>query len=68
MSVIEEGQVAFEQLKIKILSTIMLHHPDMSKPFYLQKDSSGVGLAGVLFQYDEDGKMKICIRIFAVEP
>lgn len=54
-----EAQLAFEELKRRFLNTIMLHHPDMSRPFYLQTDSSGVGLAGVLFQYDDKGEMKI---------
>lgn len=54
-----EAQRAFDELKAAFLESIMLHHPDMTKPFYLQTDSSGVGLAGVLYQYDKDGHMRI---------
>lgn len=48
----EKEQEAFENIKNKFIDTIMLHHPDFNKPYYLQTDSSGVGLAGVLYQYD----------------
>lgn len=53
------AQAAFEQLKSRFINTIMLHHPNINKPYFLQTDSSGVGLAGVLYQYDDKGEMKI---------
>lgn len=54
-----EAQWAFDQLKKTFLDTIMLHHPDTTKSYYLQTDSSGVGIAGVLYQYNDQGEMKI---------
>lgn len=54
-----EAQVAFDIIKHNFLETIMLHHPDISKPYYLQTDSSGIGLGGVLYQYDGKDQMKI---------
>lgn len=56
------GQVefeAFENLKRRFLETIMLHHPDFSQPYYVQTDCSGIGLAGVLYQKDEQGNPRI---------
>lgn len=55
----EKEQSAFERIKNEFISTIMLHHPDFHKPYYLQTDCSGIALAGVLYQYDEDQEMKI---------
>ncbi|CAF1039840.1 unnamed protein product, partial [Brachionus calyciflorus] len=34
-------------------------YPDYSKPFHLATDASGVGIAGVLFQYDEQNNEKV---------
>ena len=33
----------------------MLHHPDFSKPFYLNCDASNVSLGAELYQEDEEG-------------
>lgn len=55
----EEEIKAFEKVKELFIRTIQLHHPDVSKPYYLQTDASGVGLAGVLYQQDEEGGIKI---------
>lgn len=50
---------AFQKLKQEFSTTILLSHPDVYKPYYLQTDSSGVGIAGVLYQYDNDNNMRI---------
>lgn len=55
----EELDKAFWNLKQEFSTTILLSHPDVSKPYYLQTDSSGVGIAGVLYQYDEKGEIRI---------
>ncbi|CAG9137414.1 unnamed protein product [Plutella xylostella] len=54
-----EHQEAFEKIKSLFIKTIQFHHPDFSKPYYLQTDSSGIGMAGVLYQKDDEGEMKI---------
>lgn len=48
-------QRAFDNIKNLFIKTIQLHHPDIRKPYYLQTDSSGIGMAGVLYQEDERG-------------
>lgn len=52
-------QLAFDKVKSLFINTIQLHHPDFSKPYYLETDSSGIGLAGVLYQLDDEGEKKI---------
>jgi len=47
---------AFHKLKKLITSPPVLAHPDLSKPFILETDASGVGIGGVLSQIGEDGK------------
>lgn len=52
-------QEAFDRVKRSFIETILLHHPNFEEPYYLQTDSSGVGMAGVLYQVDKQGEMKI---------
>lgn len=52
-------QEAFEQIKSLFIETIELQHPDTHKEYYLQTDSSGVGISGVLYQMGEDGEQRI---------
>lgn len=52
-------QEAFEKVKALFIDTIQLHHPDLTGSYYLQTDSSGIGLAGVLYQIDKNGDTKI---------
>lgn len=54
-----EAQKAFDDIKKSFINTILLHHPNPTKPYYLQTDSSGVGIAGVLYQYNDNGEMQI---------
>lgn len=48
------AQSAFEQLKKALLSARCLYAPDFTKPFILQTDASGDGLAAVLVQRHGD--------------
>jgi hypothetical protein len=43
-------QQSFDSVKKALSATLMLHRPDPSKPFVLQTDASGVGMAAVLYQ------------------
>ncbi|CAK1596618.1 unnamed protein product [Parnassius mnemosyne] len=52
-------QKAFDFIKQQLINTIQLHHPDFNKPYYLQADCSGVGMAGVLYQIDDNNEMRI---------
>ncbi|CAK1582935.1 unnamed protein product [Parnassius mnemosyne] len=52
-------QKAFDFIKQQFINTIQLHHPDFNKPYYLQTDCSGVGMAGVLYQIDDNNEMRI---------
>jgi hypothetical protein len=45
-----EAQKAFEELKQKLTSTLVLSLPDFSKPFVIECDASGVGLGAILMQ------------------
>lgn len=54
-----EEQEAFPKIKDQFINTIALHHPDFSKPYYLQTDCSGLGLAGVLYQIGDGEEIKV---------
>jgi transposase InsO family protein len=43
-------QQAFDNVKKALSSRLLLHRPDPNKPFVLQTDASGVGMAAVLYQ------------------
>ena len=45
----------FQQIKTKFLETVILHHPDFDKPFYLNCDASDISLGSTLYQEDNDG-------------
>lgn len=55
----ESEQEAFDKIKSLFINTVELNHPDFTKPYYLQTDSSGIGLAGFLYQKDNQGEIKI---------
>lgn len=50
---------AFKEIKRNFISTVELSHPDPNSTYYLQTDSSGVGIAGSLYQYDLEGNVKL---------
>uniref|UniRef100_A0A2A4JAD9 RNA-directed DNA polymerase n=1 Tax=Heliothis virescens TaxID=7102 RepID=A0A2A4JAD9_HELVI len=44
----------FEAVKHAFIETVVLIHPDNNRQYYLQTDSSGVGVAGCLYQLDDE--------------
>ncbi|CAJ0927572.1 unnamed protein product [Ranitomeya imitator] len=48
----EEVSRAFSSTKSHFVSTPILHHPDVDKPFIMEVDASSVGAGAVLFQKD----------------
>jgi len=52
----EVQQLAFEQLKPKLASGLIMKLPDMQKDFILRTDTSADGIGAVLLQ-DEDSKL-----------
>lgn len=50
----EKQQVAFNQIKRKLISAPVLHCPDFSQRFEIQTDASNVGLGAVLVQRIND--------------
>lgn len=53
----EEHRNSFEQLKAALLESVVLAHPDFSRPFILSTDASQDGLGAVLSQL-QDGESK----------
>lgn len=49
----EEHRSSFEQLKTALLESVVLAHPDFSRPFILSTDASQDGLGAVLSQVQE---------------
>ncbi|MGP1947444.1 MAG: Ty3/Gypsy family RNase HI domain-containing protein [Arsenophonus sp. NC-PG7-MAG3] len=47
--------MTFNLIKGKFLETIMLHHPNFNKPFFMNCDASNISLGAELYQEDEDG-------------
>ena len=45
----------FQKIKTKFLETVILHHPDFDKPFYLNCDASDISLGSTLYQEDNEG-------------
>lgn len=48
-------QLAFENVKAVLCSAHVLTALDFTKPFKLEIDASGIGIAAVLLQEDEEG-------------
>jgi hypothetical protein len=46
----EAQQKAFEELKAKLTTTLLLALPDFGNTFEIECDASGIGIGGVLMQ------------------
>ncbi len=60
-------QQAFRVIKAKLVTALVIVHPDFNKPFILYTDASGRGVGAVLHQKGDDRRERIiaCIsRIF----
>lgn len=49
----------FEKIKDLFLETVVLHHVDIDKDFYLQCDASAKAISGILFQKDEEQQHRV---------
>ena len=52
----KEQDLTFRLIKEKFLESVMLHHPDFKKPFFLNCDTSDISLGTTLYQEDEEGQ------------
>ena len=52
----EKQQIAFEELKMKLMEKPILDHPNFEKEFILITDASGEGLGAVLAQKNNENK------------
>lgn len=55
-SLTESALQSFEALKKALCTAPVLAQPDFSREFIIQCDASRIGVGGVLFQYDSEGK------------
>ena len=55
----EEQQAAFDMLKKYLTEPPILAYPDFKKPFCLHTDASKKGLGAVLYQRDEQNKLRV---------
>lgn len=53
-----EAQTAFETIKSKLLSDVMLQHPNFEDTFYLNTDASCTAVGAALLQKDETGILR----------
>ena len=54
-----EQDTTFELIKEKFLTTVMLHHPNFNKHFYMNCDASDVSLGSILYQEDQEGNHQV---------
>ena len=52
-------QKAFEAIKAKLATALVVAHPNFDKPFILYTDTSGEGVRAVLHQKGEDRRERI---------
>src|ERR1700677_1467419 len=59
----EDEELAFNDLKERFTSELILHYPDPSKPLRVEADSSGFATGGVLrvLEDDQKGHPSACI-------
>ena len=50
-----DQDITFQLIKNKFLESVMLHHPDFNKDFYMNCDASDMSLGSVLYQEDDEG-------------
>ena len=55
----EEHETLFQQLKMSITAETELTTPNTKHPFFITIDASLIGLGAVLFQLNEQNKMKV---------
>ena len=56
----QEHQIAFEKIKEKLMTAPGLALPDMTRPFTVTTDASGVGVGAALSFTDKNGQQRIC--------
>jgi len=49
----------FKEIKVKFLESIVLNHPDWKNPFFINTDASDIGVAAILYQYNDVGEEKV---------
>lgn len=54
----QEAQNAFNLIKSKLLSDVMLKHPNFEELFYLQTDASKIAVGAALLQKDSNGILR----------
>jgi len=55
----QEAEKAFVDIKAAVAAYKPLARPDFGKEFCLQTDASNIGIAAVLFQFDNKSNKKI---------
>ena len=55
----ESQQKSFDEIKIALTSAPVLAYADYSKPFVLHTDASTLGLGAVLYQEDDQGRLRV---------
>ena len=54
-----EHQLAFDALKVALVTAPVLSYPDFNREFMLETDAYLQGLGAILFQQDETGKLHV---------
>lgn len=55
----DEINECFERVKVLFVDTILLHHPNPKEIYYLQTDSSNMGVSGYVYQMGTDGEERV---------
>lgn len=55
----EDERRTFNELKQGFMGSIILEHPDFSKPFYLGTDASDIAVSAILYQENDDKEQKV---------